>query len=173
MDVKAIETTYKGYHFRSRLEARWAVYFDAIGMMWEYEKEGFELDNGLRYLPDFWLPETRFWAEVKPEEFSDEDIDKCKQLAMHTDRGVILLVGVPDVASYGLIVPYWKEDIVMTFHRRFGRGKKHNLHYCSMGIHPVDVSDEFFPEVKQAVDAARSARFEFGENGARPTHPDV
>lgn len=30
--MKAIETRYKGYRFRSRLEARWAVFFDALGL---------------------------------------------------------------------------------------------------------------------------------------------
>ena len=29
MEVKPIETTYNGYKFRSRLEARWAVFFDS------------------------------------------------------------------------------------------------------------------------------------------------
>lgn len=28
--LKVIQTSYKGYRFRSRLEARWAVYFDTI-----------------------------------------------------------------------------------------------------------------------------------------------
>ena len=52
-EIKAIETKYKGYRFRSRLEARWAVYFDTLGVAWEYEPEGFDLGNGLYYLPDF------------------------------------------------------------------------------------------------------------------------
>jgi hypothetical protein len=64
--LKAIETKYKGCRFRSRLEARWAVFFDAIGIEWEYEKEGYKLPSGW-YLPDFWLPETKTWVEVKPE----------------------------------------------------------------------------------------------------------
>jgi hypothetical protein len=51
--VKAIETVYNGYRFRSRLEARWAVFFDALGVEYEYEPEGFELPSGRRYLPDF------------------------------------------------------------------------------------------------------------------------
>lgn len=42
MAIKAIQTRYKGYNFRSRLEARWAVFFDALGIKWEYEPEGFE-----------------------------------------------------------------------------------------------------------------------------------
>jgi hypothetical protein len=60
----AIQTEYKGYLFRSRLEARWAVFLDKIGMEWKYETEGYEVD-GHRYLPDFWLPEIGAWAEAK------------------------------------------------------------------------------------------------------------
>jgi hypothetical protein len=62
--IKAIETRYKGYRFRSRLEARWAVFFDALGLTWRYEPEGFDLD-GLYYLPDFWVPEWDCWVEIK------------------------------------------------------------------------------------------------------------
>lgn len=51
--MKAIETYYNGYRFRSRLEARWAVFFDTLGVRYEYEPEGFELDDGTWYLPDF------------------------------------------------------------------------------------------------------------------------
>lgn len=51
--IRAIETVYNGYRFRSRLEARWAVFFDALGVKYEYEPEGFELPSGKRYLPDF------------------------------------------------------------------------------------------------------------------------
>lgn len=53
MDLKPIETIYNGYKFRSRLEARWAVFFDTLGVEYEYEPEGFELPSGKRYLPDF------------------------------------------------------------------------------------------------------------------------
>ena len=53
--IKAIQTEYKGYLFRSRLEARWAVFFDACGVQWEYEPEGYDLGNGILYLPDFLL----------------------------------------------------------------------------------------------------------------------
>ena len=51
--IKAIETRYKGYKLRSRLEARWAIFFDALGIKWEYEPEGFHLPDGSMYLPDF------------------------------------------------------------------------------------------------------------------------
>lgn len=51
--IKPIETIYNGYRFRSRLEARWAVFLDCLGVKYEYEPEGFELPDGTRYLPDF------------------------------------------------------------------------------------------------------------------------
>jgi hypothetical protein len=63
--IKAIETRYKGCNFRSRLEARWAVFFDALGIKWEYEKEGYVVGNRTPYLPDFYLPDLRTWVEVK------------------------------------------------------------------------------------------------------------
>lgn len=67
--MKTIQTAYKGYHFRSRLEARWAVFFDALGLKWEYEPEGFELPFVGSYLPDFRVisPQGHVqWYEIKP-----------------------------------------------------------------------------------------------------------
>lgn len=66
-DLKPIETRYKGYRFRSRLEARWAVFFDALGIKWEYEKEGYDLGEAGWYLPDFWLPKLTTWVEIKQD----------------------------------------------------------------------------------------------------------
>lgn len=65
MELKPIETVYKGYRFRSRLEARWAVFFDAAEIPFEYEPEGFDLPSGW-YLPDFYLPEEKLYVEIKP-----------------------------------------------------------------------------------------------------------
>lgn len=75
--MQAIETNYGGYRFRSRLEARWAVVFDCMGLRWEYEPEGFEMGDGVRYLPDFRLPELSLWLEVKPPiPVAAEDVKK-------------------------------------------------------------------------------------------------
>ena len=73
--IQAIQTSYKGYRFRSRLEARWAVFFDALGLKWEYEPEGFDLGEAGYYLPDFRVqtPQgTIRWYEVKPTIASDD-----------------------------------------------------------------------------------------------------
>jgi hypothetical protein len=81
MDIKPIETEYKGYRFRSRLEARWAVFFDAIGIKWEYEPEGYQFEDGTMYLPDFKLLNVKnrscraIFVEVKGN-MKDEDMHK-------------------------------------------------------------------------------------------------
>jgi len=60
--AKAIPTVYNDVQFRSRLEARWAAFFDIVGWGWDYEP--FDLDG---YIPDFVL---KFYkpliVEVKP-----------------------------------------------------------------------------------------------------------
>lgn len=67
--MKAIETFYGGCRFRSRLEARWAVFFDYLDIPWLYEPQGYQIGNRyektVNYLPDFWLPRDGLWAEVK------------------------------------------------------------------------------------------------------------
>ena len=79
-DIKPIETYYNGYRFRSRLEARWAVFFDAAGIKYEYESEGYECD-GERYLPDFYLPEMDVHVEVKPDRSGiEKDILRCSKM---------------------------------------------------------------------------------------------
>lgn len=80
--MKAIETRYAGYRFRSRLEARWAVFFDSLELEWEYEKQGYELPSGL-YLPDFWLPALEVWVEVKGQEPSRDELRLAEQLSEH------------------------------------------------------------------------------------------
>lgn len=103
--IQAIETVYKGYRFRSRLEARWTVFFDAMGVKWEYEPEGYVLDDGTKYLPDFYLhinrrhlqgePKERggVWVEVKGE-MTEEDERKILMFADHFP--VIVLGNIPE-----------------------------------------------------------------------------
>mgnify|MGYP000715803670 CR=1 FL=1 len=80
--IKAKDTPYKGHLFRSRLEARFAVFFDALGITWQYEPEGFDLPDGTSYLPDFWLPNINTWLEVKGPEPSIPEREKCRQLSL-------------------------------------------------------------------------------------------
>lgn len=103
-DIKAIETVYNGYKFRSRLEARWAVFFDAYGIVYEYEHEGFELKNGMRYLPDFYLPGLDTFVEIKPIlEMALIDVKKMDSFALDGEKQLLLIVGSPTYEHMFLI----------------------------------------------------------------------
>ena len=78
-DLKAIDTEYKGYRFRSRLEARWAVFFDALKIKFDYEPEGFQVGETQAYLPDFFLPDLSTYVEIKPNSAFEISIDDEKQ----------------------------------------------------------------------------------------------
>lgn len=100
---KAIETQYAGRKFRSRLEARWAVVFDALGLKWEYEKEGYDLD-GVRYLPDFYISNGGgYWIEIKPDAPDETEIKKAGLLASHTRQWVNILIGSPRLGEFEVL----------------------------------------------------------------------
>ena len=93
--IKPIETIYNGYRFRSRLEARWAVFYGKL-IPYEYEKEGFWID-GKPYLPDFYLPWFDVYVEIKPKNYEHikETKEMLEKLAIQLDRPTILCVGDP------------------------------------------------------------------------------
>lgn len=76
MDIKAIETCYAGCRFRSRLEARWAVFFDALGLEWEYEPEGFEL-------PAYAFDSVGMVERHRSDALKSSTIDLLEGLAAH------------------------------------------------------------------------------------------
>ena len=43
--MKAIPTEYNGYHFRSRLEATWACFFNHMNTPYQYEPRLFNLPD--------------------------------------------------------------------------------------------------------------------------------
>lgn len=124
--MRAIETEYRGCRFRSRLEARWAVFFDALDIEWLYEPEGFEKvyweeEGPIRYLPDFFLPRSKTWVEVKGRlKKGDSDkmakmLDWCSPMEGIDDsydsdakngacEGLMLLGDIPLNEGHGIIL---------------------------------------------------------------------
>ncbi len=170
--MKPINTQYKGYLFRSRLEARWAVFFDALGLEWRYEMEGYELSNGEFYLPDFNVkgacdfetPPSMRWdfVEIKATTPSAEEIKKMDLLtkAMHrghyTDGGFgLILSGDPaDHFVYSFCGCGSCIDEVVTYENdiadRFWAWKTGN-------------DEKQLTDIYRAATKARSARFEFAD----------
>ena len=107
--IKAIETMYHGQRFRSRLEARWAVFFDACGVEWEYEPEGYDVGDGVLYLPDFRLHNLQgrggptLWVEIKGR-MNEEDARKIKLFVGEDEHGfpinpLLILGNIPSSTS--------------------------------------------------------------------------
>jgi hypothetical protein len=103
--MKAIETRWKGWRFRSRTEARWAVFLEELGIGFEYEAEGYCLPSGA-YLPDFLITAVpdlpagsvtqRMFLEVKPEIPTPDEQDRAAQLARASGLPVLVAIGAPD-----------------------------------------------------------------------------
>jgi hypothetical protein len=131
--IKAIETWYAGCRFRSRLEARWAVFFDQAGIEWQYEPQGYEIgppDDRRRYLPDFWLPTPGIWVEVKGK-LTLADQRTLFHAAVpgsglpNVEYGLLLLGDVPHVK------PGWRCDhFVLRRCEDDGHGPGPSLHLC-------------------------------------------
>jgi len=93
--MKVLETHYHNHYFRSRTEARWAVFLDSLDVKWNYETEAFDLDDGDFYLPDFWLPDLNTFLEIKGKPPTHKEIVKCRKLQFFTGFDVAIFHGLP------------------------------------------------------------------------------
>lgn len=90
-----IAQKYDGHQFRSRLEARWAVFFNEMGVNYEYEKQVYTLSSKVRYLPDFFLPRYNLFIEIKGQTPTNEEEIKCRELFELTGCAVAICTGLP------------------------------------------------------------------------------
>lgn len=182
MTIAAIETRYAGCRFRSRLEARWAVFFDHLGVPWEYEPQGYLIGDLAGnvwtgpYLPDFRLAGS-WWVEVKGSPTLD-DVRKAAAAAiphggLPESDGMLLLGpmgnGHDDAAEVRLD---WHKGDVYYGNRILASDSGTFNEDLAIEV----VVDWTFPRScpdlaltqplrKAALDVARSARFEHGERG--------
>lgn len=86
-NIKAIETKFRGFTFRSRLEARWATMFELLGWNWDYEPRDFD-----GWIPDFVIyGATTVYVEVKPViEFPKEVAKKIDESGCNSE---VLILG--------------------------------------------------------------------------------
>ena len=181
--IKAIETIYNGYRFRSRLEARWAVFFDAMGIAYEYEKEGYDLGEAGWYLPDFYIPKqdvmvnSPCWIEIKGQDLNKDDWDKVTFLS-DSLQTYVFIGQIPQnpAESENYTESAWGGDHPNSWDcqqwwckcpscGRFGIvycGIVRRLG-CACNNTECNLSTYDDPEILRAYKAARQARFEHGE----------
>jgi hypothetical protein len=185
----AIETRYAGCRFRSRLEARWAVFFDHLGVRWEYEPEGFHLSDGGFYLPDFRLLLPRdggegvLWAEVKPEGVPVPAFERFIADSPNSRGAILRSIPDPnrlgDFETEGEVLSQFYDDIEAN-KSVAGWDNHHCFCICpSCGVIGYEFEGRVdrvghcradckhgaldHPRLLEAYTAARSARFERGE----------
>lgn len=144
MNIQPIETHAYGCAFRSRLEARWAVFWTTAKISWTYETEGFETPHG-RYLPDFRVDAGAgpFWAEVKPVTDARDD-PRWADVAAGTGLLLVCLRGM-----------HRSGDLC---------GADHRVRAVDPAGLWVDIRQLWRePRYDQAWDAASRARFESGD----------
>ena len=188
--LKPIPTRYKGYHFRSRLEARWAVFFDALRLPWEYEPQGFSLKSGF-YLPDFKVtyPDRgapqEYWFECKGDLSSVRDDEWARMIefeeAIDANSTLIVLDGVPERKMYlsPKLACGWESDSDSPPPKRPYKATlgafldgRHGFALYSHKERPWFDEPAYLrwsgtdEVIDSAVAHARSARFEHGECGA-------
>jgi hypothetical protein len=110
--MKAIPTVYRGIRFRSRLEARWAVWFDALGLDWTYEPP---TRGGVAYQPDFLIGTfgedgRRWFIEIKPESWADlsqevrhRDVGRWQLLTNAENAPLLIFWGPPGTWESGVL----------------------------------------------------------------------
>lgn len=192
-NIKPIETYYKGYKFRSRLEARWAVFFDECGVDWDYEPEGFCIDGEINYLPDFLLHDVcvhgegvfDLYVEIKGKP-TEEDEFKIASFAFgekstpgivqKIKNPILVLCNIPEGETFSQRKKYCEDHL---FNGGVGGCYSHAFinHSWYSAIPGFNGNDEFeilnleedyFVDEEKtnlAYQKAQQARFEYGEGG--------
>jgi hypothetical protein len=164
--MRPIETEYGGRLYRSRLEARWAVFWDAMWIRFDYEPDGYSLPSGW-YLTDFLLLTVPsftgrfgrgFWVEIKPEgQPTRRTLRLMSELARGSGLGGFVVAGNPWPGEFEI----WSFNCAQP-----------------AGGHTLQVPEEWLlctnevpwgrwqqDRIEAAFHAARSARFEHGQKG--------
>lgn len=185
--IQAIQTLYDGIVHRSRVEARFAILLDCLDVRFEYELQGYTLADGSHYLPDFFLPAPAWFVEIKGTSPSTPERRKCQLLAQGTGHPVLLMVGEPvdPIADYSEL-PFRPAPITVFLADGSMRSAHHwnsctgcegdyaagcQLLHALTGSPSAPCESTSKPMAQQTISeafvAARSARFEHGEQTRR------
>ncbi|UBI17857.1 hypothetical protein [Citrobacter europaeus] len=104
--ANVIPTNYKGISYRSQTEARWAVFFDTLGLTFRYEPEQIQLSTKEIYIPDFYIEDFDAYFEVKPSNDEIISVESRKARILSYDRPgqrVWLAAGGPSLKTPNIL----------------------------------------------------------------------
>lgn len=217
--IQPIQTMYRGHKFRSRLEARWAVFFDHLKIKYEYEAEGYKNPNTASikaitnlkealpaqeaslvnipvvdtWLPDFWLTEEDILVEIKPCSFweslddggiPDKQYKFFTKFASILNKHIFLIIGTVSPGEYGILwfrkgtglpeggVWVWAQcrKCIEGIYLSSTHGWAEQIFSCADDCKTNNPVGMYWPlenngRILNALNAAKSARFEHGEKG--------
>lgn len=138
MRIDSKPTEYLNIRFKSRLEARWAVFLNEHFVVTEFRYEPFTVNN--KYTPDFLvttnIPQS-FVLEVKPQLPNEQTINELKEIADTLKHDLYLAFG-----------SFYKDE----------RPKLQKINPKRMG--PVLELSDIFVVSESAINAAKSHRFD-------------
>ncbi|MBI5344467.1 MAG: hypothetical protein HZB21_06645 [Deltaproteobacteria bacterium] len=150
--IKPKRTVYNGIRFKSRLEARWAIFFDNLGIEYQYEPEYDEVQAGLAvvwYKPDFFIPSLNCSIEIKPREPSELSLTKAAGwVDFHPDIYIFYELRPPSKESESGWLMYWSNK-----HKKATLSKGHWWTECLVcrriaitegGEHPRECLDKCY-----------------------------
>lgn len=92
--------------YRAPNEYAWAALLDTLAIAYKYEALEESVSRAIRYQPDFWLPDTMAWLEIKPTSHipTPGELRVAWQLVEATGCPVYLAAGWPQVGGLRLWV---------------------------------------------------------------------
>jgi len=151
--TKGIPSFYGGVYYRSRLEARWAVFFDHLEYDFEFEPTVFKLKKKYTYIPDFHVKYDKritvqpdlalvkdYWVEVKPTQPTSREEWKVEELSkgLH-DTPVYFFIGQPTN-------PFNKGHGIIAYMNGRPNPEKHGFGECAICTHiDIAVANEEMP----------------------------
>lgn len=172
--VHHADAHYAGHRFRSRLQARWAVFFDALDIRWEYERDAYVLPSGC-HQPDFLLhlASGPVWFEARAAKAPIDQ--RWEELGDVTGMPVYVARGMPRLSELGVVLyeehhicqewPFWDCDYAFCICRCGNVGIEfdgQSAQVCGGRCYPNadDVFGSLHPRLLWAYRCAHAARFE-------------
>lgn len=154
-------TYYSGCHFKDRVTAQWAVFFESLGLKWRYAEENHNL-FGINVTLDFQVQGHRCDFHVIDSEKSQWSPELFMELAKRTHKEIVVLVGPPQRKQYEAFLCAWHtnegdsefyENVIEGVPHHFGLARRatkvelclcpDDFEYCANSINiATDITDD-------------------------------